>query len=170
MSQQGFYLTSSKRQNFLWTETTGVHMLSHFSCVQLCDTLDCSLPGSSLSMGIFQARILEWVAMPSSMGSSQPRDQTHVSYVFCTGRQVLYHQCHQGSPDRSHLVILKARAFRAITVRPSIFICLSFGAKVTSSARLSHGPQKGADSTIIYSHTPYTFSLRIVYDYTCVFT
>ena len=34
-----------------------------------------------LSMGILQARILEWVAMPSSMGSSQPKDQTQVSHI-----------------------------------------------------------------------------------------
>jgi len=39
---------------------------------------------------ILQARILEWVAMLSSRGSSQPRDQTHVSYVSCISRQVLY--------------------------------------------------------------------------------
>ena len=36
--------------------------------------------------------------MPSSRGSSQPRDQTHVSYVSCNSRQVLYHYCHLGSP------------------------------------------------------------------------
>ena len=40
-----------------------------------CDPLDCSPPGSSVH-GILQARILEWVAMPSSRGSSQPRDGT----------------------------------------------------------------------------------------------
>ena len=40
--------------------------------------------------GILQARILEWVAMPSSRGSSQPRDRTHVSYVSCIGRQVFF--------------------------------------------------------------------------------
>ena len=34
-----------------------------------------------LSMGILQARILEWIAMPSSKGSSQPRDQTQVSCI-----------------------------------------------------------------------------------------
>ena len=39
----------------------------------LCDLMDCSLSGSSVH-GILQARILEWVAMPSSRGSSQPRD------------------------------------------------------------------------------------------------
>ena len=44
--------------------------------------MDCNLPGSSVH-GILQARILEWVAMPSSRGSSQPRDQTRVFYVSC---------------------------------------------------------------------------------------
>ena len=41
---------------------------------------DCSPPGSSVH-GILQARILEWVAMPSSRGSSQPRDRTQVSCI-----------------------------------------------------------------------------------------
>ena len=40
--------------------------------------------------------------MPSSGGSSQPRDQTQVSYVFCIGRLVLYHQLHLGSPWKVH--------------------------------------------------------------------
>ena len=48
------------------------------SCSTLCDPVDCSLPGSSVHR-ILQARILEWVAMPSSRGSTQPRDQTQVS-------------------------------------------------------------------------------------------
>ena len=56
-------------------------MLSHFSRVQLFATpVDCSPPGSSVH-GILQARILEWVAIPSSRGSSQPRDQTCVSHI-----------------------------------------------------------------------------------------
>ena len=42
-------------------------------CSTLCDPMDCSPPGSSVH-GILQARMLEWVAMPSSRGSSQPRD------------------------------------------------------------------------------------------------
>ena len=45
------------------------------SCPTLCDPIDCSLPGSSVH-GIFQARVLEWVAISLSRGSSQPRDQT----------------------------------------------------------------------------------------------
>ena len=48
------------------------------SCLTLCNTEDCSPPGSSVH-GILQARILEWVAMPSSRGSSQPRDRAQVS-------------------------------------------------------------------------------------------
>ena len=47
----------------------------------LCDPVDCSLPGSSVH-GILQARILEWVAVSSSRGSSQPRDQALVSEVY----------------------------------------------------------------------------------------
>ena len=47
--------------------------------VQLfCDLMDCSPPGSSVHR-ILQARILEWVAMPSSRGSSRPRDQIRIS-------------------------------------------------------------------------------------------
>ena len=42
--------------------------------------------------GIFLARIVEWVTMPSSRGSSQPRDGTCVSYVCRIGKQVLYHE------------------------------------------------------------------------------
>ena len=60
------------------------------SCPTLCSSMDCSLPSSSVH-GLFQARILEWVAMSSGTGSFRPRDWTHVSYVFCMGRQILYH-------------------------------------------------------------------------------
>ena len=50
------------------------------SCLTLCNPMNCSPLGSSVH-GIFQARILEWVAIPFSRGSSQPRDQTLVSYM-----------------------------------------------------------------------------------------
>ena len=56
----------------------------------LCNPLDCSPPGSSVH-GILQVRILEWVTMRSSRESSQPRDRTRISYVFCIGRRILYH-------------------------------------------------------------------------------
>ena len=73
-----------------------VCMLSHFNCVQLCNPMDCSLPGFSV-LGIFPARILEWVAMPSSRGSSQPRDRTCISYISCIAG-VSLPLSHQGSP------------------------------------------------------------------------
>ena len=57
------------------------------SCPTLCNPMDGSLPGFSVH-GIFQARILEWVAIIFSRGSSRLRDWTHVS---CIGRQILYH-------------------------------------------------------------------------------
>ena len=51
----------------------------------LCDPVDCSPPRSSVHKGL-QARILEWVATPSSRGSPQPRDRTSISCVSCIGR------------------------------------------------------------------------------------
>ena len=53
-----------------------IKTLSH----EILDPMDCSLPGSSV-LGIFQARILEWVAISFSRGSSWPRDQTQASRV-----------------------------------------------------------------------------------------
>ena len=50
---------------------------SHFCHVWLCNTMNCSLPGSS-ALGILQARILVWVAMPFSRGSSWLRNWTHI--------------------------------------------------------------------------------------------
>ena len=58
--------------------------------VQLFNPMDCSLPGSSVH-GIILARVLEWVAISSSRGSSRPRDQTRVSCRSCIGRRILYH-------------------------------------------------------------------------------
>ena len=55
------------------------------SCLTLCDPMGCSLPGSSVH-GIFQARVLEWVAISFSRGSSQPKGQTRVSRT--TGRRL----------------------------------------------------------------------------------
>ena len=56
----------------------------------LYNAMDCSLPSSSVH-GILQARIPEWVAVPSSRRSSWPRYWTCISYISCIGRQVLYH-------------------------------------------------------------------------------
>jgi len=65
----------------LWSQD---HPTSDCVCwfwdAQLCDPMDCSPPSSSVHW-ILQARILEWVAISYSRGSSQPMDRTHVSYV-----------------------------------------------------------------------------------------
>ena len=57
--------------------------------VWLCDPMDCSPPSSSVHR-ISQARILGWVAISYSRGSSQLRDWSHVSCVSCIGRWILY--------------------------------------------------------------------------------
>ena len=64
------------------------------SCPALCDPMDCSPPGCSVH-GLLQARILEWVAISFSRGSSQLRDQTQVS---CLAGRFFNHLSHQGSP------------------------------------------------------------------------
>ena len=65
-------------------------LLSCFSWVRLCNPMDCSPPGSSVH-GIPQAKMLEWLGMSSSKGSSKVRDQTSSSYISCIGRCVLYY-------------------------------------------------------------------------------
>ena len=68
------------------------------SCPALCDPMNYSPLGSS-DHGIFQAILLEWVAVSFSRGSSRPRDQSCVFFVSCI-RQALYHLCHLGSPTK----------------------------------------------------------------------
>ena len=90
-----------------WCEDSGLqsHLDSYVStAIFLCACVlhakcfsDCSSPFSSVH-GILQARILEWVAMPSSRASSRPRDRTQLSCFSCTDKLILYHQRHLGSP------------------------------------------------------------------------
>ena len=65
-----------------------VHVLSRVGLTG--DPVDCSLPDFPVH-GILQARIMEWVTMPSSMGSFPPRNPICISYIYCIGRQFLYH-------------------------------------------------------------------------------
>ena len=78
------------------------------SCPTLCDPVDYSPPGFSVN-GISQVRILDWVAISYSRGSSQTRHQTCISYIFCIGRQILYcwHQL-QSVSRFSHSVVSDA--------------------------------------------------------------
>ena len=101
--------------SFLWlnniplctytTSSLSIHLCCAVLSLSLCNPMDSSLPGSSVH-GILQARILEWVAVPFSRGSSCPRDWTCSSYVSCIGRRVLYHCCHLGSPLGSDVFLL----------------------------------------------------------------
>ena len=77
--------------------------------------------------GILQARILEWVATPSSRVSSRPRDQTCVSHVSCIGRQVLYHWCHLGSPNDGN-----KNSCRDLSTQRAACVCCSPGGKAWS--------------------------------------
>ena len=83
---------------------------SHQVVSNSCDPMDCSLPGNSVH-GILQARILEWVAMPFSKGSSRPRDRTHFSCVSCISRWVLLPLSHLGSPG--HLSVYEIQHSRS---------------------------------------------------------
>ena len=88
---------------------SSVYVPCRFSHLRLfCTPVDYRPPGSSVH-GILQA-ILEWVAMPSSRGSSPPRDQT---YVSCPGRWIFYHWNHPVMRTQSFLeVYCMERGFR----------------------------------------------------------
>ena len=85
------------KSEYTYTHTHVCVCMCAQSCLTLCDSRDGSPPGSSVH-GIFQARVLEWVATSYSRRSSQPRDRTHVSCISCTGRWVLYHWATWGNP------------------------------------------------------------------------
>ena len=73
------FLNTSKH-SVLLNKACPQRKLVHVKLLPLCPTL---CPPDSTVHGILQARILEWVAMPSSRGSSWPRDWTHVSWGTC---------------------------------------------------------------------------------------
>ena len=77
------------------------------SCPTLCNPMDCSLP-SSMVHGIFQARILEWVAISFSRRSSQLRNWTRVS---CIVGRCFYRLSHQGSPSKAHIKTTRVQDF-----------------------------------------------------------
>ena len=74
-------ITLLRETQIFWPKLSGLDLWHICSVVLiLCNTLDCSLPGSFVH-GIFQARIRKWVAMPSSRGSSWPKDWTQFSCI-----------------------------------------------------------------------------------------
>ena len=91
------------------------------TCAQLFptfwDPMDCSQPCFSVH-GIFQVRILEWVAMPSSRGSSWPMDWTHISCISYFGRWILYHW----ATWEAHRILVLSE----LTLRNFTFIILAY--------------------------------------------
>ena len=83
-------------------DDVGVWCVQLQLCPTLRDPMDCNLWGFSVH-GILQARILEWVAMPSSKGSSWPRNWTHVSCVSCIAGIDSLPLSHWGNPNRWYL-------------------------------------------------------------------
>ena len=98
------------KPNYWFTICTQVHYvhacLVTQSCMTLCDPLDCSPPGSSVHE-IIQARILEWVVMPSSRESSWPRNQTLISCVFCIADGFFTHWAVREAPVQ-YIIYLNA--------------------------------------------------------------
>ena len=76
----GYFVDPVKYNIIVTVHEVKVKMLVAQSCLILCNPMDCNLPGSSVH-GILQARILEWVAISSTRGSSQPWNQTQVSCI-----------------------------------------------------------------------------------------
>ena len=98
------------------------------SCPTLCDPVDCSPPGSSVH-GILQARILEWVAVPSSRGSSQPRNTNPCLLCLLHCRQVLYPLSHLGSPlhvDYLHFSIHVFIGFIFLLTKQNLLFLICF--------------------------------------------
>ena len=112
------------------------------SCLTLCDPMACNLPNSSVH-GILQARILEWVAMPSSRGSSPPRNWTWISCIFCiTGR--FFTAEPPGKPHHS-LHILPNQALEFILTSPSLSV-QGFPPSLIPTLRAGAGPHFGSSA------------------------
>ena len=84
-SISSFGMNCSQEEKFLQLlkkslEFNNFYVIISQSCPTLCEPTDCSLPGSSVH-GIFQAIVLEWIAISFSSGSSRPRDRTRVSRI-----------------------------------------------------------------------------------------
>ena len=123
------------------------------SCLTLCDPLNCSLPSSSVDE-ILQARILEWVAIPFSRGSSQPRDETQVSCI--AGRFLPTEPPGKpknigvGSLSLLHGIFSTQESNQGFLHCRQIFYQLSY--QILSYSRDFHGNQNtGQEETLIWS-------------------
>ena len=93
-------------------------------CPTLCNTMDCSLPGSS-AHGSLQARILEWVAISFSTVSSQPRDP---GFPHC--RWIIYHLSYQRSPINGNWKKVKVKVAQLCLILCDLMDCTLPGSSV----------------------------------------
>ena len=107
-----------KKLTQLWTATVCCWLITR-SCLTLCDPMDYRLPGSSVHE-ISQAKILEWVAIFFSSGSSQPRDWTHVS---CIAGRFFLPQSHQEKRPLWSLLCVKKPVYNVSHYPTSSFLC-----------------------------------------------
>ena len=82
MTRKAFTPSPTLYWKWWWLLSCYIECVCAQWCPAVCDPMDCSLPGSSVH-GIIPERILEWVAISSSRGSSWPRGQTHISCISC---------------------------------------------------------------------------------------
>ena len=101
------------------SKTACVCCLVTQSCPTLCDPMDCSPPGSSVH-GILQARILEWVAISFSRGSSQPKELTQVS---CTADRFL---TISATREASSIFVAKTKRKIMTILHLYLYVCAYF--------------------------------------------
>ena len=94
--------SESEMRELIWAKGQGKESEVTESCPTLSDPMDCSLPGSSVH-GIFQARVMQWVAISFSRGIL-PTQGTNPGLPHC--RQTLYHLIHQGEGKKRPMAIL----------------------------------------------------------------
>ena len=99
---------AQRSQQSIWLKEYTMLCCAQFlqSSPTFCDPMDCSPPSSSVH-GVLQARKLEWLAMPSSRGSSPARDQTHVS---CLAGGVFTAE-HRRSPGERYTNLINRKSF-----------------------------------------------------------
>ena len=119
------------------------------SCLTLCNPMDCSPPASSVHV-ILQARILEWVAVPSSRGSSLPRDGNWVSCSSCIAARLFIAEQPE-SPNTSRYNIklwdipmtefyagIKRRTIKRMYQYKNIYVYLNFSSVQSSCSVVSN--------------------------------
>ena len=139
------------------------HWSFTWKCPTLCDPVDCSPPGSSVH-GILQARILEWVAISFSRGSSQPRDRIQVSHI--AGRHFnLWATREAHSPEVTDLLLRslwqKVNPMLSWRAEPCLRLGSSWFQRLSPASRGSLQPLLTSFSTLSANHSP--FSLFILF-------